>query len=134
MSIRAVCAAIAAFGGHVFGNIDGLFYALIAFVIIDYITGVCVAIHNKKLSSGIGASGIAKKISVFALVSLSHIIDRFLLGEDDILRTVTTLFYIADEAISIMENVGEVRLPLPPKMRDILLHFDKYDGGKDKKV
>ena len=97
MSIRAVCAAIAAFGGHIFGHIDGLFYALIAFVIIDYITGVCVAIHNKKLSSGIGASGIAKKISVFALVSLSHIIDRFLLGEDDILRTVTTLFYIANE-------------------------------------
>lgn len=134
MNIHTIFTAISEFGAHIFGHIDGLFYALIAFVIIDYITGVCVAIRKKKLSSGVGASGIAKKISIFALVSLSHIIDRFLLGKDDILRTVTTLFYIANEAMSIIENVGKVGLPLPPKLREVLSHFDKYDGGKTKRV
>ena len=66
-------------GKRVFGSMDGLFYTLVAFVVIDYITGVCVAIHNKRLSSDVGAHGIAKKIAIFALVSLSSIIDRFLL-------------------------------------------------------
>ena len=88
-------------GKSIFGNMDGLFYTLVAFVVIDYITGVCVAIHNKRLSSDVGAHGIAKKIAIFALVSLSSIIDRFLLGSEDVLRTVTTVFYIANEAMSI---------------------------------
>lgn len=64
-------------GRSVFGSMDGLFYTLVAFVVIDYITGVCVAIHNKRLSSDVGTHGIAKKIAIFALVSLSNIIDRF---------------------------------------------------------
>ena len=83
-------------GKSVFGSMDGLFYTLVAFVVIDYITGVCVAIHNKQLSSDVGAHGIAKKIAIFALVSLSSVIDRFLLGSEDVLRTVTTVFYIAN--------------------------------------
>ena len=89
-------------GRSVFGSMDGLFYTLVAFVVIDYITGVCVAIHNKRLSSDVGTHGIAKKIAIFALVSLSNIIDRFLLGSEDVLRTVTTVFYMANEAMSIM--------------------------------
>ena len=72
-------------GKSVFGSMDGLFYTLVAFVVIDYITGVCVAIHNKQLSSDVGAHGIAKKIAIFALVSLSSVIDRFLLGSEDVL-------------------------------------------------
>ena len=97
-------------GKSVFGSMDGLFYTLVAFVVIDYITGVCVAIHNKQLSSDVGAHGIAKKIAIFALVSLSSVIDRFLLGSEDVLRTVTTVFYIANEAMSVMENVGKVEV------------------------
>lgn len=110
-------------GKRVFGSMDGLFYTLVAFVVIDYITGVCVAIHNKQLSSDVGAHGIAKKIAIFALVSLSNIIDRFLLGSEDVLRTVTTVFYMANEAMSIMENVGKVGLPLPQKLQNFLSHL-----------
>ena len=118
-------------GKRVFGSMDGLFYTLVAFVVIDYITGVCVAIHNKQLSSDVGAHGIAKKIAIFALVSLSNIIDRFLLGSEDVLRTVTTVFYMANEAMSIMENVGKVGLPLPQKLQNFLSHFEKYRDNKD---
>lgn len=116
---------------NVIGQMDGLFYTLVAFVVVDYITGICVAIRNRKLSSDVGSHGIAKKISIFALVLLSHIIDRFLLGDDDILSTVTTGFYIANEAMSIMENVGKVGLPLPNKLQDFLSHFEKYHNDKD---
>ena len=116
-------------GKSVFGSMDGLFYTLVAFVVIDYITGVCVAIH-KQLSSDVGAHGIAKKIAIFALVSLSSVIDRFLLGSEDVLRTVTTVFYIANEAMSIMENVGKVGLPLPQKLQNFLSHFEKYQGSR----
>ena len=118
-------------GKSIFGNMDGLFYTLVAFVVIDYITGVCVAIHNKQLSSDVGAHGIAKKIAIFALVSLSSVIDRFLLGSEDVLRTVTTVFYIANEAMSVMENVGKVGLPLPQKLRDFLSHFEKYRDNEN---
>ena len=72
----------------------------------------------------LGAHGIAKKIAIFALVSLSNIIDRFLLGSEDVLRTVTTVFYMANEAMSIMENVGKVGLPLPQKLQNFLSHFE----------
>ena len=115
-------------GRSVFGSMDGLFYTLVAFVVIDYITGVCVAIHNKRLSSDVGTHGIAKKIAIFALVSLSNII---LLGSEDVLRTVTTVFYMANEAMSIMENVGKVGLPLPQKLQNFLSHFEKYRDNKD---
>ena len=81
-------------------------------------------------ASDVGAHGIAKKIAIFALVSLSSIIDRFLLGSEDVLRTVTTVFYIANEAMSILENVGKVGLPLPQKLQNFLSHFEKYQGSR----
>ena len=67
----------------------------------------------------------------FALVLLSQIIDRFLLGDDDVLSTVTTGFYIANEAMSIIENVEKVGLPLPNKLQEFLSHFEKYDNDKN---
>ena len=88
-------------GKSVFGSMDGLFSTL-----------------------------VAKKIAIFALVSLSSVIDRFLLGSEDVLRTVTTVFYIANEAMSIMENVGKVGLPLPQKLQNFLSHFEKYQGSR----
>lgn len=97
----------------VFGAADELLYALIAFVAIDYITGICVAVHDKKLSSGIGAKGIAKKVAIFAMVALSNIADKFLLKSGGALRTVTTIFYLSNECISIFENMGRLGLPLP---------------------
>lgn len=103
-----------------FGAADGLFYALIFMVVLDYITGVCVAISNKKLSSSIGAKGIARKVMIFVLVSLSHIVDEYLMQSKDVLRVVTTTFYLANEAISIMENAGKLGIPLPAKLKDFI--------------
>ena len=112
-----------------FGTSDGLLYALVALVILDYITGVCVAIHKKKVSSELGARGIAKKVAIFSLISVSHIVDRFLLDSVDIVRTITTTFYLSNECISIMENALRLGLPLPDKLKQILTSI-----GKEKKA
>ena len=127
MCLRNLELLLIRIGSDIFGDIDGRFYALIPFVVIDYITGVCVAIRNKQIASNIGAHGIARKISMFALVSLSCMIDRFLIGKGDVLRTVTIIFYLSNEAMSIFENVGRIGLPLPSKLKNFLENFQKYD-------
>lgn len=110
------------------GEVDGLLYALVIFVILDYITGVCVAIQSRKLSSSIGAKGIPKKVTIFLMVSVAHVADQYLLESTDVLRSVTTLFYLSNEGISIFENVGKIGLPLPGQLKNL---FGKFKDSKD---
>lgn len=113
-------------GNILFGQSDSLLKALIAVVTLDYITGVCVAISKHSLSSKIGAKGITQKLTIFALIALSHIIDLYLLDSTNVLQTATTAFYLSNECISIFENAGELGLPLPEKLKKILKYFDKF--------
>lgn len=113
-----------------FGAADGLMYALLIAVVLDYITGVCVAIHHHELSSNIGAKGIAKKVSIFALVSVSNIIDVYLLKSGTAIRSVTTTFYLVNECISILENANQVGLPLPEKLANVLLAVKPVEQKK----
>ena len=105
------------------GELDGLLYALVIFVILDYITRVCVAIQTKKLSSNIGAKGIAKKVAIFLMISVAHVADQYLVESTDVLRSVTTLFYLSNEGISIFENVCKIGLPLPGRLKNLLEKF-----------
>ncbi len=105
------------------GELDGLLYALVIFVILDYITGVCVAVQTKKLSSNIGAKGIAKKVAIFLMISVAHVADQYLVESTDVLRSVTTLFYLSNEGISIFENVCKIGLPLPGRLKNLLEKF-----------
>lgn len=102
-----------------------LFAALILFVCIDYITGLCVAIRERKVSSKIGAKGLARKIAIFALVALGAIIDLLLIGEGSTLCSVTILFYCSNELISICENANKMGIPLPKKLVAFLEDFQK---------
>ena len=105
------------------GELDGLLYALVIFVILDYITGVCVAVQTKKLPSNIGAKGIAKKVAIFLMISVAHVADQYLVESTDVLRSVTTLFYLSNEGISIFENVCKIGLPLPGRLKNLLEKF-----------
>lgn len=107
-----------------------LFAALILFVCIDYITGLCVAIREKKLSSKIGAKGLATKIAIFAMVALGAIIDLLLIGEGSALCSVTILFYCSNELISICENANKMGLPLPKKLVAFLEDFQKQQDQR----
>lgn len=102
-----------------FGSIDGIFVTLIIFMTVDYITGVCAAIVNKKLSSRIGAKGLAKKFGILCIVAIAALIEKNIV-DMAALRDVVILYYISNEGISILENVSRIGIPIPKKLKDIL--------------
>lgn len=119
-----------AFGGFVgwfLGGNDGFIYALMAFVVIDYITGIMCAIADKELSSEVGFKGICKKVLIFALVGIGNLLDIYILGQAGILRNVVIFFYLSNEGVSILENASHLGLPVPEKLKEILkqLHNGK---------
>ncbi len=121
--INTIQLAIAAVGGYIgyfLGGWDGFLYALVAFVVIDYITGIMVAVLEKRLSSEVGFRGIFKKVLIFSLVAIGHIIDQSIIGENSVIRTAVIFFYLSNEGISILENVAYIGLPIPIKLKDIL--------------
>lgn len=115
--------ALSAIGGALgcfFGGLDGLIYALVVFMITDYITGVMCAIADKKLSSEVGFKGICKKVLIFVMVGIGHVMDTYLIGNAGVLRTAIILFYCSNEGISMLENAGHLGLPIPEKLKDVL--------------
>ena len=118
--IQIVFAAIGGGIGWFLGGADGFLYALIAFVVIDYITGVMCAIVDKKLSSEVGFKGICKKVLVFILVGVGNIIDVQVLGQAGVLRTAVIFFYLSNEGVSLLENAGHLGLPIPEKLQAAL--------------
>ena len=115
--------ALSAVGGAIgwfFGGMDGLIYALLVFVVSDYITGVMCAITDKKLSSEVGFKGICKKVLIFVMVGIGNIIDVQVLGQAGVLRTAVIFFYLSNEGVSMLENAGHLGLPIPAKLKDIL--------------
>ena len=116
-TIQLVFMAVGGWLGWFLGGSDGLLYALIAFVVIDYITGVMCAISDKKLSSAVGFKGICKKVLIFALVGGGHILDAFVIGSGSVLRTAIIFFYLSNEGV---ENCAHLGLPVPQKLKDVL--------------
>jgi len=129
--LQTVIAAVGGWLGWFLGGLDGFLYALIIFVIVDYITGIMVAIINKELSSEIGARGIFKKILIFILVGIAHIIDSRLIGEGSVIRTAVIFFYLSNEGISIIENSTRIGLPVPQKLKDVLAQLHGKSKGED---
>ena len=118
--IQLALSAVGGALGWFFGGMDGLIYALLVFVIADYITGVMCAIADKNLSSEVGFKGICKKVLIFVMVGIGHIMDTYLIGNGEVLRTAVIVFYCSNEGVSMLENAGHLGLPIPAKLKDIL--------------
>ncbi len=118
--MQMVLTAIGGWLGYFIGGADGMVYALIAFVIIDYLTGVLCAVADKKLSSEVGFKGICKKVLIFVMVGVGNIIDVHVLGGQGILRTAIMFFYISNEGLSLLENAAHLGLPIPKKLKAVL--------------
>ena len=121
--IEAAQYAFAALGGAlgaVMGGFDGFLYALVVFVVVDYVTGLMAAAVEKKLSSEVGFKGIFKKVVIFSLVVVGHIVDMHIIGEGSVLRTAVIFFYLSNEGISILENAARTGLPIPGKLKAVL--------------
>ena len=118
--------------GYFVGGCDGLLYALLAFVVSDYISGVMCAAHDKKLSSSVGFKGIARKVLIFILVGIANIADVHMIGDGSVLRSAVIFFYISNEGLSLLENCAHLGLPIPEKLKDVLEQIhDKERGGKE---
>lgn len=128
---QAIQTAFAGLGGWIgwlLGGWDGFLYALVAFVVLDYLTGLMAAAVEKKLSSEVGFRGIFKKILIFMLVGVGHIIDRQIIGDGSVLRTAVIFFYISNEGISVVENAGRIGLPIPQKLKAVLEQLKTKEG------
>ena len=127
-------AALGAALGWFFGGLDGFLYALIALTMMDYLTGILKAVVHGTLSSLIGLKGIARKITIFVLVGVSHVVDAQLFGHGEVLRDMVIFFYLANEGISIMENAVEIGIPVPDFLKEKLAQIrDKDKSGVQNK-
>lgn len=131
--IQLMFTAVGGWLGWFLGGCDGLLYALIAFVVIDYITGVMCAINDHSLSSEVGFRGICRKVLIFLLVGIANILDVNVIGAGSVLRTAVIFFYISNEGVSLMENAAHLGLPVPEKIKVVLeqLH-DRAEDKEDK--
>lgn len=128
ISLQCGLSAIGAYLGYFLGGWDGFLYALVAFVVIDYLTGIMVAILEKRLSSDVGFRGIFKKVLIFSLVAVGHIIDYRLMQTGSAIRTAVIFFYLSNEGISILENTARIGLPIPEKLKAVLEQLNKEDA------
>ncbi len=119
--------------GYFLGGCDGLLYTLLAFVVLDYVTGIMCAVADKKLSSAVGFRGIFRKILIFALVGVGHLLDVQVLGAVGVLRTAVIFFYLSNEGVSLIENAAHLGLPIPAKLKAVLeqLHDRAEKEGED---
>ena len=131
-TIQLIFAAIGGWLGYFLGGCDGLFYALLAFVIIDYITGVMCAVVDKKLSSEVGFKGIFKKMLIFLLVGVANILDVQVIGSGSVLRTAVIFFYISNEGVSLLENAAHLGLPIPQKVKTVLEQLHDRSESEEK--
>ena len=132
LSIQLGITAIGGWLGYFLGGFDGFLYALVAFVVLDYITGLMCAVLDKSLSSEIGFRGIFKKVLIFSLVGIGHIIDQSVIGDGSVIRTAVIFFYLSNEGVSVLENAAYIGLPIPQKLKDVLEQLHHRDDKEEK--
>ena len=132
-TIQAIFAGVGGWLGWFLGGCDGLLYALVLFVVVDYITGVMCAANDHKLSSEVGFRGICRKVLIFLLVGIGHVLDTQIIGTGSVLRTAVIFFYLSNEGVSLLENAGHLGLPIPEKLKVVLeqLHDRAEKDGEE---
>ena len=133
-SIQFVFTVIGGWLGYFLGGYDGLLYALVVFMVADYITGVMCAVVNKKLSSAVGFKGICRKVLILLLVGIANLLDVQVIGTGSVLRTAVIFFYLSNEGVSLLENAAHLGLPIPEKLKAVLAQLhDKANEVEEKK-
>ncbi|MBR7040445.1 MAG: phage holin family protein [Clostridia bacterium] len=129
IKIQIFAAALGGWLGRFWGGMDGLMTALLVFVILDYVTGLMRAASDRKLSSAVGFKGICRKVLIFALVGVGHVLDTHAVGTGSALRSAVICFYLSNEGLSVLENAAGLGLPVPEKLKSAL---SQLHGRKDK--
>ena len=134
--MKTAFAAVGAWLGYFLGGNDSLLYALLVFVIVDYITGVMCAIEDRKLSSAVGFRGLCRKVLTFLLVGIAQVLDVHVLNQPGVLRTAVIFWAIANNGLSILENAAHLGLPVPEQLKAVLeqLHNRDQKSGEPEAV
>lgn len=114
----------------VLGDWDVALQLLLTVILLDYMTGICKAIYSKKLDSSVGVKGIVKKLGYLIVVAMSQGLDQ-INGNIGAIRTLIIYFFIANESLSILENWGNMGLPLPKKIFNV---FKQLKSENDQKI
>ena len=125
--LQMAASVIGGWIGYFVGGVDGLMTALLIFMILDYITGLMCAVADKKLSSSVGFKGICKKVLIVMLVGVAHIVDMYVVGTGNALRSAVVCFYLSNEGVSMLENAAHLGLPIPEKLKGILSQLHNRD-------
>ena len=129
--IKALSGAVGAIVGFLYGEINGLFVAIIALMALDYITGILCAVTTKTLSSEVGFRGLVKKFMILIIIAVGHLVDAYIIGTGSVIMSAVILFFAANEGISILENAAALGLPVPKKLRDVLEQLKNDNDEED---
>ena len=111
------------------GGWDELAMTLVAFIVIDYFTGILKAIFNRQLSSKIGINGIIKKVLILVTVGIAVLIETNL--SIPAVREIVMMFFICNEGISLLENISQMGIPVPKKLKNVLLQLRDKNENKE---
>lgn len=131
--IQMVFTMLGGWLGYFLGGCDGLLFALVVFVVMDYITGIMCAVADQNLSSEVGFKGICRKVLIFMMVGIANVLDMQIIGTGSVLRTAVIFFYLSNEGVSLLENAAHLGLPIPVKLRKVLeqIHDRAEDDEKE---
>lgn len=127
--IQMVFTMVGGWLGYFLGGCDGLLFALVVFVVMDYITGLMCAVADHNLSSEIGFRGICRKVLIFMMVGIANVLDMQIIGTGSMLRTAVIFFYLSNEGVSLLENAAHLGLPVPVKLKKVLEQI--HDRAED---
>ncbi|KYD30404.1 MULTISPECIES: phage holin family protein [Bacillaceae] len=114
---------VGSFVSFLIGSMDSLVMILLCFVIADYVTGLIASAIEGRLSSQVGFRGIVRKLLIFVLVAVSHLLEIAIGWNNHFIRDVIIFFYITNEFISIVENAGRAGVPIPSFLRKAIELF-----------
>lgn len=127
--VNFIVANVATAFVYIFGGLDIALQCLLIAIVIDYISGLIKAYESQTLSSKIGMRGIIKKVGVLAIIALAVVIDR-ITGNSGNIRTLVIYYFVANEGLSIIENLGQAGLPIPKSIKNALKILKNQGDGK----
>lgn len=131
MFIKSTLSVIATGLVYLLGGFDVALQCIIIAIILDYVSGLIKAFITKQVSSKIGFKGIVKKVAILLIIMLATLVDR-VTGETGAIRTLVIYYFVANEGLSILENLGQAGLPIPKSIKNALKALKNQDNGKDK--
>lgn len=130
--IKTVIAVLGAVAGYLWGPWDMFLELLLVFVALDYITGFVCAAMNHRLSSEVGFRGLARKVMIFVVIAIATMIERLIPGANSAIRSAACCFYIANEGLSILENMAMMGVPFPESIKKMLVQLKGKDDKEEK--